>query len=165
MHRAIKYCSSWELVNQEVRRVKQMLTNNGYPISMIDDITRKTMSKHINWENDNDNTSGTTHKLYYRNQMSPAYKTDERALRAIIHRNCRPTHPDDKIEIRIYYSSPKTASLIMTNNITRDKTPLSQTNVVYQFKCKREVCALQPGSTYSPQQLLPSTCGRPVWGT
>ena len=41
VHRALKYCSSWEAVNQEVKRVKQMLTNNGYPISMIDDITRK----------------------------------------------------------------------------------------------------------------------------
>ena len=49
---------------------------------------------------------------------------------------------------KIYLRNTKTASLIMTDNITRDKAPLSQTNVVYQFKCKREDCALQPGSIY-----------------
>ena len=80
--------------------------------------------------------------------MSQAYKADESALRAIVKRNCKPVQPSDKIALRIYYSSPKTRSLIMTNNITRDKAPLSQTNVVYQFKCNKEGCALQPGSVY-----------------
>ena len=36
----------------------------------------------------------------------------------------------------------------MTNNLTRDKAPLSQTNVVYQYKCNKEGCALQPGNAY-----------------
>ena len=147
--RGLKYCSSWEAVNQEVKRVKQMLTNNGYPISMIDDITRKTISKHFSQTEDNDqSTSGTTHRLYFKNQMSPAYKADENALKTIIHRNCKPAQQNDKLELRIHYISPKTSSLIMTNNITRDKAPLSQTNVVYQFKCDKEECALLPGSTY-----------------
>ena len=126
-----------------------MLTNNGYPIRMIDNVIKKTLAKHLNMtDNDNQGTSGTIHKIFYRNQMSQAYKADESALRAIIHRNCKPIQQNDRIELKIYYSSPKTASLIMTNNITRDKAPLSQTNVVYQFKCKKEDCALQPGSTY-----------------
>ena len=149
VHRALKYCSSWEAVNQEVKRVKQMLTNNGYPISMIDDITRQTISKHFSQTEDNDpSTSDKTHRLYFKNQMSPAYKADENALKTIIHRNCKPAQQNDKLELRIYYISPKTSSLIMTNNITRDKAPLSQTNVVYQFKCNKEECALLPGSTY-----------------
>ena len=42
IHRAIRYCSSWELVNQEIKRVKQMLTNNGYPINMIDAEVKKS---------------------------------------------------------------------------------------------------------------------------
>ena len=36
----------------------------------------------------------------------------------------------------------------MTNNITRDNASLSQTKVVYQFKCNKEECPLLPGSTY-----------------
>ena len=114
--RVLKYCSSWEAVNQEVKRVKQMLTNNGYPISMIDDITRKTISKHFSQTEDNDqSTSGTTHRLYFKNQMSPVYKADENALKTIIHRKCKPAQQNDKLELRIYYISPKTSSL-MTNN-------------------------------------------------
>ena len=126
-----------------------MLTNNGYPITMIDNITGKTIAKHLKQDNSNDQTEvGTTHVLYYKNQMSTAYKADESALRAIINRNCKPTQPNDKIALRIYYKSPKTASLIMTNNLARDKNPLAQTNVVYQFKCNKEGCALLPGSVY-----------------
>ena len=36
----------------------------------------------------------------------------------------------------------------MVNNFTRDKTPLKQTNVVYQYKCPLGDCALLPDKTY-----------------
>ena len=118
---------------------------------MIDDITKKLIVKHIDnptRATSNQNDAGTTHTIYYRNQMSPAYKADESALRTIIYRNCKPAQQNDKIDLKIYYTSPKTASLVMANNITRDKAPLSQTNVVYQFKCMKGDCALHTGSTY-----------------
>ena len=36
----------------------------------------------------------------------------------------------------------------MANNMTRDKTPLKRTNIVYHFKCTKGDCALLPTSGY-----------------
>ena len=179
VHRALKNCSSWSLVDQELKRVKQMLVNNCFSLSLIDSITKHTLDKYMKaghsmptaettaetTEETTDTTpkttdttsetttettdnTGTQHKLFYKNTMSPGYKADEKALKTIIHRNCKPRHPNDTISLNIYYKSPKTASLIMKNNMTQDKTPTKQTNVIYYYKCNIGDCALQPNSAY-----------------
>ena len=146
VHRAVKHCSNWAAIDCEIKRIKQVLVNNSYPISFVDTTISKVMDKYIN--RDQMASPGTTHVLYYRNQMSAGYKADEKALRSIVRRNCRPVQSCDSIDLRIYYTSPKTSSLIMVNNFTRDKTPLKQTNVVYQYKCPLGDCALLPDKTY-----------------
>ena len=36
VHRALTHCSTWNLVHQELRRVKQILADNNYPISVVE---------------------------------------------------------------------------------------------------------------------------------
>ena len=55
--RAIKHCSSWTLLHVELRRVKQMLVNNRYPITMIDNYINKALQKLLN----NQTSSHETH--------------------------------------------------------------------------------------------------------
>ena len=58
------------------------------------------------------------------------------------------TNPEDRIKLTIFYRSPTTASLIMKNNSTCDKTSLKQSNIVYHFKRTKGDCALLPKSGY-----------------
>ena len=147
IHRALKHCSTWPLVHQELKRIKQNLTNNNYDITAIDQQIEAIIDRYINPTKKTPD-QGSTISLYYKNQMTASYKADESALKTIIRRNCKPAHPEDRIKLSIYYRSPTTTSLIMANNMTRDKTPLKRTNIVYHFKCTKGDCALLPTSGY-----------------
>ena len=71
VNRAMKHCSSWALLHAELRRVKQMLVNNNYPISPVDTCIHDTIEKHAQTEplrpehTEPERTeNGITHKLY-----------------------------------------------------------------------------------------------------
>ena len=51
--------------------------------------------------------------------------------------------PNKKVQLVVYYKTKKTASLIMKNNINSESDDLQNTNVVYQFSCNNEDCALR----------------------
>ena len=80
--------------------------------------------------------------------MNAGWKADERSLRKIIKNNCVPISREDKLELNIYYRTPTTANMIMSNNPNRDNAPLKQANVVYFYKCNKGDCALLPKSSY-----------------
>ena len=92
--------------------------------------------------------SGVTHKLFYQNSMSQAYKSDEKALRAIVRRHCKPVAPGDRLKLIVYYRNPTTLSLLMNNNPTRDRSMLKQSNVIYSYKCSLGDCALRQNCKY-----------------
>ena len=66
--------------------------------------------------------------------MSSAYKKDEKVLKEIVHKNCKPTN-DHKLKLIIYYRNPRTSSLILQNNPTKQADKLKQHNVVYKYSC------------------------------
>ena len=106
------------------------------------------MAHHIQHDPETKNTTGTTLDLFYENQMSDSYKTDERVLRDIINRNCEPVHPTDNLKLTVFYRSPKVSCLVMKNNLSKDPSPVKETNVVYQYKCTHGDCARQHNCTY-----------------
>ena len=142
LHRAFKISSDWTLFNIEVMRIKQVLINNGYSNQVFDTHLRSFLTKH-HQPAPSINSTGTNHLVFYCNQMSSAYKTDERILKSIVYNNTRCTQPDDKLQLVTYYRNKKTASLIMKNNLNPPADMLKQTNVVYQYKCNLGDCALQ----------------------
>ena len=143
VRRALTHCSTWSLVDLELKRVRQMLVNNGYSNSDFDDISRDMIDRYMVTSS---TAPSTTHKssknidVYYRNTLTPSWKKDEKAIRDIIRKHVTPVQPDHRILLKIYYKAPRTSSLIMRNHQQNIAT-LQQTNVVYRFKCSTGDCA------------------------
>ena len=148
VHRALKHCSNWPLVHQEIQRIKQILVDNNYDLATIDRQIQAILNNQVTNTTQNTSDRGNTISLYYKSQMTTNYRAEESALKNIIKRNCKPVHPEDKIKMTIYYQSPTTASLIVKNNMANDRSPLKQSNLVYHFKCNKGDCALLPTSGY-----------------
>lgn len=88
----------------------------------------------------------TTHTIYYQNQYSPAYKTDERVLKQIIKNNTKCSSDNEHLQLIIYYKSHTIASLVSKNNQSPKPSALKQTNVVYEYSCNHGDCELQKHS-------------------
>ena len=76
------------------------------------------------------------------------YKSDEKILKILIHRNILPTDPNKKIKRIIYYSKFKTSNLVIKNNSTPSIKVLQKTNVIYQFKCPLGDCISDNNNIY-----------------
>ena len=50
-------------------------------------------------EEEKDSGGGKTHQLWYQNQMSTAYKKEEKTLKDTVRCNCVPTRQNEKIEL------------------------------------------------------------------
>ena len=149
IYRAIKHSSSWELVHQELDRIRTTLANNNHSQRSIDAEIDRILSKYNTQQaQPHDTSTGTTYNLFYENQMHDAYKTDEKVLHDIIDRNCATVSTDDKLKLTIYYRSPKVSSLVMKNNLSHDSSLLKQTNIVYQYKCTHGDCVRQHNGSY-----------------
>ena len=44
---ALTHCSSWTLLHLELKRIKQLLANNKYPITLVDKCIRDAIDKHV----------------------------------------------------------------------------------------------------------------------
>ena len=139
VRRAIRNCSNWALVHRELKRVRQMLVNNGYSNSDFDKTVKSVMDRYVSEETATDVKNDIT--VYYRNTMTSSWKRDEKAVRDIVHRNCKTTDPTQTLKLIVYYKNPKTASLVMQNNASQKTTTLKRTNVVYNFQCTTGDCA------------------------
>ena len=98
-------------------------------------------------QNDETSTSGRKLAVFYQSQMTTAYRKEEKIIRDIITKNCRPVQEPDTIKVIIYYRSPKVTSLVMRSNLSQDPSVMKSTNVVYQIRCTTGDCARRP-STY-----------------
>ena len=95
---------------KEVENIKQALINNGFPNYIVDEQIKR-MTKDVNQQNKHCSTppsQQTYIKLFYRNQMHYNYKSDEKILKTLIHRNILPTDPNKKIKLIIYHNKFKT---------------------------------------------------------
>ena len=54
--------------------------------------------------------------FFYRNQMHYNYKSNEKILKTLIHRNILPSYPYKKLKLIIYYDKFKTSILVIKNN-------------------------------------------------
>ena len=150
VRRALLTCSSWPLVHLELQKLKQMLVNNHYSCKEIDAEIRSALHKFMAVPAEVQQTEdrqGETHKIFYKNQMTPNYKADERALKQLIKRNVTPQNMEDKLQVVIYYKNRRASNLVMKNN-EHEKGKLKATNVVYAFKCTYGDCELRPDAVY-----------------
>lgn len=75
--------------------------------------------------------------------MNSSYKVDEKVLKKIIKDNVQCKNENHKINLVIYYNNLKTMNMVMRNNLTLNKRELSQSNIIYEFKCPKDECIRQ----------------------
>ena len=145
IRRAYKICSSWQLFDAEIRRVKQNLVNNGFSNNLIESEIKIFLDKTHNKKN---KLLDQTYNVYYCNQMSESYKTDERILKEMIKSNVKCNDNSYRLNLIIYYKNAKTKNLVMQNNIAAKRSGLQRTNVLYEFTCPKEDCRLLQNMKY-----------------
>jgi hypothetical protein len=151
IHRAYKTCTTNYEIQLELKRSKQILVNNGFTNHQFDNELRnyKINSQTApSQPSTNNEPTKTDHKVFYCNQMSSAYKADERALHSIIDRNVLCRSPNDSLKVIIYYKNKTIKQLVSTNNPAKKSDRLQSTNVLYEFKCPKEDCKLLPNVQY-----------------
>ena len=76
LNRAYKVCSNWDMMHKEIIMLKQMFTNNNYPMSLLDREVNKFLSSKLqpgNTSSAADRAPEPT-KLFYKSQMNSNYK-------------------------------------------------------------------------------------------
>ena len=113
LHRAFHISSSWHRFSCEVDRIKQLLTNNNFPMAVIDEMILKFLNKKLNSDFQRINQDKANFiELYYLNQMSANYKQDEKQLKEILNKNVSPANTDSKIKLTIYYKNRKLSNCL-----------------------------------------------------
>ena len=121
-----------------------MLVNNGYSNKEFDRVTSMMLAKHM--ESGREEVKPNIIKVFFKNTFHPAYKKDERVLKDIIKRNCQPKSEGSEIRLMTYYTSPKTSSYVISNNMANPHKHTSRSSVVYEFTCPFGDCKLRPES-------------------
>ena len=134
VNRAFSHCSTWTATNKELQKISTLLVNNGYPQQSIDSIIHEKMNSYGSRPTPN-HSKPPTLDLYYQGHMTTGYKEDEKALRRIIARNIKPTDPETKIRLTVYYKTTKMHNLVIKNNCLPPTSPLQEDNVIYRFDC------------------------------
>ena len=132
MSRAKLISSSKTIFYKEVKNIKQALIDNGFPNYIVDEQIKR-MIKNVNQQNKQCTTppsQQTYIKLFYRNQMHYNYKSDEKIMKTLIHKNILPTDPNKKIKLIMYYNKFKTSNLVIRNNSSPSIGVLQKTNVI-----------------------------------
>ena len=147
----LDYYYSKTIFYKEVENIKQALINNGFPNYIVDEQI-KCMVKNVNQQNKQCTTppiQQTYIELFYRNQMHYNYKSDEKILKTLIHRNILPTDSNKKIKLIIYYNKFKTSNLVIRNDSSPSLGVLQKKkNVIYQFKCPLGDCISDNNNIY-----------------
>ena len=87
-----KLISSKTIFYKEVENIKQALINNGFPNYIVDEQIKR-MIKNVNQQNKQCTTPSSQQtyiKHFYRNQLHYNYKSDEKVLKTLIHKNILP---------------------------------------------------------------------------
>ena len=137
LHRAYQICSDWETFHVELIRIKQLLTNNNFPMKIIDERIRKFLDNVFVGPNPETNLDAI--KFYFRNQMSQNYKNEEKILNKIIDTHIKPVKDNKKVSLFIYYKNKKLQNLFIKNKVNSNEISV-QHHVVYSFKCTQEGC-------------------------
>ena len=109
LHRAYHVCSNWDNFHLDVERIKQLLTNNNFPINIIDQTLKQFLNKTV--PNERPSPTNSSIRLYFQGQMCKNYKVEEKNLNSIINKNVKPTNDDDKLKLVIKQENYEICSL------------------------------------------------------
>ena len=134
IRRATKYCSTWELFDAELRRIKQILVNNDYPLRIIDDIANKIINSYVNSNNfEKENEIPLYVQLFNVSCMNKESGT----LEKIVKEHVTSSSAGTKVKVKSYFRPKKLSSLFSTREKAID---LDRSNCVYKFQCEKDGC-------------------------
>ena len=142
LFRAFHVSSNWDNFHIEVERIKQLLTNNNFPITIIDKTLKQFLNKKVPNKQPSPSSSNLT--LYFQGQMCKNYKVEEKQLSTLIDKNVKPTNEDDKLKLIVYYKTRKLRELFIRNKPISSKSIANRHHVVYAYSCNLEGCNASP---------------------
>ena len=138
LHRAYHVSSNNEIFETELTRIKQLLTNNNFPMCLIE----RTVSKFLatKTQTSTNEEKPETIDLYFRNQMTSQYKMDEKKLKQIMNTYVSPVAENKVVKLIVYYKTRRLSNLFIRNRSHyNDEFHLSH-HVVYKYTCEKEGC-------------------------
>ena len=148
LHRGYHVSSDPTIFNAEVARIKQLLTNNNFPAKVIESEVNKFMEKKNNPEATVEGRENVN--LFFQNQMTSQYKSDENKLKSLIAQQVFPAI-GKVVAFQIFYKNRKLRSLLIRNKPKIDTPVDKMHHVVYQYTCEDEGCN-------APQYIGYTTC-------
>ena len=100
--RAYKIRSSQNLHTNEIKKLKQILINNGYTNTEFDNEFKTFLLKK---DSPPPNNNVNKINIYYKNQITPSYKIYEKNLKNIIKNNTLCSDDNKKLELIVFYKS------------------------------------------------------------
>lgn len=140
LHRARKISTSPDIFIEEINRLKQIFSNNNYPMEFINKCIDEY---HISINNKNNQETKQKIKIYYENQINEQYKKDEKIIKDIVKKNVCTINPEEVLDVVIYYKNLKTKNLIMKNDLKPTPDKMLRNWSVYKYKCHVEDCELR----------------------
>ena len=61
-------------------------------------------------------------------------------MKQIVKKNVKPSDPDTKLKLTIYYKTKKTRHLLLKNSPPKERESLQKSHLIYRFTCNRESC-------------------------
>ena len=133
LNRAYNTSQNWESFHNEINHIKQVLVNNNYTNTIIDQQINKFLNHKI--EKSNNTQNSTYLDIYHKNQTHTNSKIDEKTLKEIIMTNVKCINQNQNIRIIFYYKNMKTSNFVIKNSPQKPPSQ-NQTNGVYQFTCE-----------------------------
>ena len=154
VNRALKICSNPEDRNAELRRLTQILVNNGYPQCLIDRIINaKIRQKDANQATSTIQSASTNQNIDFYSELHnvSSFKTDTKRLRSIVSKHVLPASSDDNVKLTTFYKPMKLSSKFSTRIRTSDA---EKSSLVYQFTCPEPSCNEVTYIGYTNQKLI-----------
>ena len=138
LHRGYHISADWATFHLEIERIKQLLSNNNFPMEIIETTIKKFLNSLTKPKSQIESEDQIN--FYFQNQMTSNYKAEEEKLRKIVHKHISSVSPDSRINLQIYYKTKKTKNLFIKNNMHKDIDSNKRHHVVYQYTCSRAEC-------------------------
>ena len=132
--RALKFSSTPEARTAEIRRLKQVFANNGYPQKMIENIISDKMRKYMSPAPE-PNSDDCTFFLAIQNLS--AFKRGTKEIKGIVHSHVKSCLPDKEVHVITYFRPSKLSSRFSTRRRSSDA---EKSGVVYSFHCSETAC-------------------------
>jgi hypothetical protein len=134
LHRAYTICSSWKFFDEEIKRIKQLLTNNNFPTVVIDKTINNFLKTKFKTQRPETKQDKENLQLYFEGQMTSSYLHQEKVLKAIIKKWVKPNE-NTTLKTTIFYKNRKLKQLLIKNSSTKSNLLKDQSNVVYSYQC------------------------------